>query len=390
MRAIGKSRRTALLLLVLVAGEVRSAAGQDAVPAPAAQLLAHERALADAVQKRDRAQLEQLLADDYVLRGAPDIDRTTWLKNSLTLCWGNRADIDGFELRQQDDVAIVSFVLTFYVDPLSCRPAVLRSLITDIWAQQGQNWRLRMRHSGPVPTTGADVRGQFGIVPQPPPTWKLDAELSASATGGNTSTRALGAAAIAGHRSKPATTDARLTFLTSEAGGVTLARAVTAQGRHARRLSERAEVFGRADYVRDLFAGIEHRSHVEGGLARIAAPTAQQSWSAALGIGVTIEDRLDAPQLEFATATAALAFNWTPRPGTAIRGETTLVMDVEAAQNWRTTNALAATVTLTRLLALRASQAFEYRRQPVPTFRRTDLRTTVAFVFTFERRPPLP
>jgi hypothetical protein len=64
----------------------------------AARIHQMERTLADAMHTRDRRQLEQLLAADYVLRGAPDIDRETRIQNAITLCCGDRSEIDGVTL----------------------------------------------------------------------------------------------------------------------------------------------------------------------------------------------------------------------------------------------------------------------------------------------------
>ena len=73
--------------------------------------------LADGLHARDRVQLESLLAEDYVLRGSPDIDRETWLQNAVKLCWGDRSSLNQFRARHQDDVVIASFEFTFYVNP---------------------------------------------------------------------------------------------------------------------------------------------------------------------------------------------------------------------------------------------------------------------------------
>ena len=133
-----------------------AAAAQD----PAAEILDRERALVDAMQARDRNRLDQLLAAEYFLRGVPDINRATWIDNAVTLCWGTRADIEHFRARPIGDVIIASFDLTFFADPISCRPAVRRSVITDVWVSDGTVWRLEMRHAAPPPPSDAGIAAQ--------------------------------------------------------------------------------------------------------------------------------------------------------------------------------------------------------------------------------------
>lgn len=182
----------------------------------AAEIRAKERALADAMHARNRRRIEELLATDYVLRGVPDIDRETWIRNAIALCWGGRSDIDAFRARVHGDVIMASFELTFYVDPSNCRPAVLKSLITDVWIRHTDGWRLQLRHSGPPPTPDAGIARQYGIVPEPPPTWNMSGELSLVATGGNASTRTIGVGGNVAHRTDEASAHASIAFVTSE------------------------------------------------------------------------------------------------------------------------------------------------------------------------------
>jgi putative salt-induced outer membrane protein YdiY len=74
-------------------------------------------------------------------------------------------------------------------------------------------------------------------------------------------------------------------------------------------------------------------------------------------------------------------------PGTELREEAIFNADLESIKNWRTSNTTTLHVTLTRVLSLRASHAIEYRRTPVVGFGRSDMRTAVALVFSFARRP---
>ncbi len=250
----------------------------------AAAVEARERAIAAALHSHDRATFDETLAPDFVLRASPDIDRAQWIQNAVSLCWGDHSDIGDFSARRAGDAVVATFVLTFYVDPGTCQPAVLRSLVTDVWTHEGNRWTLRVRHAGPVPAAG--VAGQFGAVPLPPPVWSVTGELSLLATSGNSSTRTLGLSSNAMHRAARSVTDLHVAYLTSSADQVTRARATTVQARHAVTLTKQLGVFGRGAYARDRFAGIENRASVEGGLTYTPALPPRHSFRADAGVGI--------------------------------------------------------------------------------------------------------
>jgi nitrate/nitrite transporter NarK len=91
--------------LFAFASTIAAAQGDNAAER-AAEIRDRELALADAMHARDRQRLEELLAPDYILRSSPDIDRETWIRNAVTLCWGDRSSIDGFHASQQAGVVI--------------------------------------------------------------------------------------------------------------------------------------------------------------------------------------------------------------------------------------------------------------------------------------------
>jgi hypothetical protein len=110
------------------------------VSAPAAAQLPDEDlrqaedALARALVAGDAVAFDTLLAPEFVLRGAPDVPRATWMANALSLCWGDRHEIDDFAVPSANgEVAVVSLVLTTFRDPQTCEPAIIRSLLTDLW-----------------------------------------------------------------------------------------------------------------------------------------------------------------------------------------------------------------------------------------------------------------
>lgn len=385
-------RRLVLALLGVALAAVPAAAAAPPQPDPAdssAEILALERALADALHARDRDRLEALLAPGYVLRGAPDIARAQWIDNAVTLCWGDRSDIDAFAASRHDQMVVAAFTLTFYVDPGSCQPALLRSLITDVWIRDGDQWRLLVRHAAP-PSTATGVAAQYGAVPLAPATWEASGELSLVATGGNTDTRTLGLGGEVTHRAGRSESRGAVAFLTSEADEITRARSLHVEARHGYRVRERLELFGRGAYARDRFAGIDGRAAVAGGAAYTAGLPPKQVLTAEGSLGFVLERRRDATRLEFASATGALRYAWTIVPGTELAEEASVLADLESAGNWRGASTTALTVVLSRVLSLKVSHALEYRHRPVAGFGRTDMRTAAALVFSVAHRPAPP
>ena len=380
--------RSICSLTALVAVLSGSAAAQVGSGAPGAEsdIRALEQSLADALHARDENRMSSLLAPDYVLRGAPNIDRATWVRNALTLCWGDHSDIDAFRVQIRDDVAVASFELTFYTDPATCRPARLRSLVTDVWVRQGGEWQLQVRHAGAPPGAGTGVAAQFGIIPEPPPIWEVSGELSLVGTGGNTSTRTVGAGGVALHRTDRTTTRAAVAFLSSEADEVTNARSVTVEGRHGIRVRQGLDVFGQGAYARDRFVGIQDRVATGAGLAYTTAWPRRQTLRVEGSLGYTAERRLDLTTQRFATGTGGLKYVWTLAPGAEFSETVELIADLQQAGNWRGTSSTALVVSLTRRLSLKASHAIEYRHAPVAGFGRTDMRSTAAFVLSLQRR----
>ena len=149
--------------------------------------------------------------------------------------------------------------------------------------------------------------------------------------------------------------------------------------RHGVTIRSRVNWFGEAVYARDVFAGIEDRRTLSTGATFTTRMRRGQTLSVESSVGYTAERRFD-EDLRFATGSAALAYAWTMRPGTTLTEDLAFIADFEEASNWRTT----------RLLSLKATQAIDYRRTPVLGFGPTDLRTAVALVVSFQRRPLPP
>lgn len=103
--------------------------------------LERERALASAIDRRDRAAVEALLADDFSARSpaSPDVvDREPWLRSAL----GGRARasrVRDLAVREEGDVGVVSFLL----DSGEGRSATTQ-FVVDVW--KAPSGKLLARH----------------------------------------------------------------------------------------------------------------------------------------------------------------------------------------------------------------------------------------------------
>ena len=212
---------------------------------------------------------------------------------------------------RSDDSAIVTLLLTTHQDPQTCEPAIIRSLLTDLWIREADGWRLALRHSGPA---GGDVAGQFAKTDPPPPRWERTGELSLVATGGNTDTQTLGAGAGLIWRPGVWTTRARAVYVRSATNDALTAESLLAELRQARRLTPRAEIFARAEYLVDRFAGVNDRLTVDGGFGWRFIDRAPHTLNLDGSFGATHESRLTGRDLTFAAATATAALPLAAHP----------------------------------------------------------------------------
>ena len=363
---------------VLVAGAfVAPAAAQESRDA---QLRAVEERLAAALVAKDDSVFTQLIAPDFVMRGTPDVTRAEWIDNARKLCWGDRAELTDFRVLQTTTAhAVVALVLTTGRDPITCERATVRSLITDIWERRSGAWQLVLRHSG----AAGGVEAQFVSSAAPPPRWEGSAELSLVDTGGNADTQTLGTAGALVWRPGPWTTDARASFVRSEAASVETARSFVAGVRQSRTISPRLEAFGRFEYLVNEFAGIGRRLSFDGGLGYRLLQGPVHTLRTDAGLGYSREDRLSDADLSFALATFGAAYQWIFNRSITLGDSTVLTTSLQDGEDWRFRNALAVTASLTRRVSIKLSHELNFANAPAAGFGRTDTVLAAALVVRF-------
>jgi putative salt-induced outer membrane protein YdiY len=367
--------------LVICLIGILSAGFASAQTPPDVDFRALETELAAAVAAKDGAKFDGLLSPAFVLRSTPDVPRDKWIANSLGLCWGDRFDVSGFEvLDATADRAVVALVITTGQNPQTCAPAVVRSLITDVWQRVGERWLLAVRHSGPA---GAAITTQFATGPAPPPRWERTAEVSLVGTGGNSDAQTLGLAGSLVWRPAGWTTEARASFVRSETSGVETARSLVANAREARTLSPRLDAFGRLEYLVNEFAGIDARVSVDAGLGYKAIVRGAHRLRIDAGFGYSHEARLDEADLSSAVATAGGRYEWQIAKTTRLTNAPMLTASLDDKQDWRFDNALAVTTSMTRVFSLKLAHELKFLNAPVATFKKTDTVFAVTLVAKF-------
>ncbi len=359
---------------------------QPAVPTDEPDIVALEQQLFRAIEEKDRSALDSLLSDDFVLRGSPDMTREVWLTSAVTLCWGPSWDVQQVSVRAEGDTQVASFILNFYRDPLTCRPAILQSLITDVWVRRDSGWKLWLRHSGPVGESGP--RGQYSPVPPPPPPFEGRGELSFVSTGGNASTQTLGFSTELIRRHARTTTNGRASFLRSATDDIENARVLTALVRHSVRLSDRVEAFARGGYLRDNFAGIQHRMNADAGLSYVVRQPVPRALKFDFGLGATRENRTVDDDQSVLNATLGVSLRARLSPTAELTADAQAIADLERLQNHRLLSDLSLTASLNSMWSARIAYATRFANEPVPGFKRADHTLSASLAIRYVRRAP--
>jgi putative salt-induced outer membrane protein YdiY len=207
--------------------------------------------------------------------------------------------------------------------------------------------------------------------------------MSLVSTGGNTDTQTLGAGASIIWRPGQWTTRARTSYVRSSNQDAVTAESLFAEVRQARVLSPRADAFGRLEYLVDRFAGIDHRTTIDGGLGWLLLDDGRRSFKVDGALGMTRESRLRGEDLAFASAAGTGHFTWKITPTATLAERIMLTTDISEAGNWRLQNGVNVTVTVTRILSARLGHELKRINRPVPGFGRTDTTLSAALVAKF-------
>jgi putative salt-induced outer membrane protein len=203
--------------------------------------------------------------------------------------------------------------------------------------------------------------------------------------GGNTDAQTLGTAGELIWRAGVWTTEAKAVFVRAAADDRETARALLAHVRESRKLSARLDVFGRAGFLRDTFAGIDGRTTLDAGLGWLAIDRARHALRLDVGAGYLIENRLAGDDLRSAIVQTVANYKWKFSQNAELTNDAAFLLPLAAADDWRYSNALALSAALSRLFSLKVSHTLSYLNEPVPGFGSSDTIISAALVAKFAR-----
>jgi putative salt-induced outer membrane protein YdiY len=219
--------------------------------------------------------------------------------------------------------------------------------------------------------------------PKPPPLWAGKAEASYVATSGNTDTKTLGAAGEAEYQPLPWSAKVRFAYIHAESDGVDTANSFLGLLRGARKLSARLETFAEGDYFHDEFAGIDHRTTLQGGLSYLLIAPDPHSLKIDGGVGYTWEDRTDGENRDFAIGRLGLLYVWKISKTAEFSEEAVFTESFKDSSDWRFANVASISAGITTVLSVKVSYAISTLNEPVPGKKKTDTITSAALVTKF-------
>jgi putative salt-induced outer membrane protein YdiY len=253
------------------------------------------------------------------------------------------------------------------------------------------------------------VAAQAPAQKEQPPLVEASTQVAFLATTGNASTSTIGGGADVLWRPDAWTHRFQLNFTQSETDDELSARSLGGRYRASRVVGRRLSLYSQYDYLRDLFAGVEQRHVIEGGLSLIAIDNERQRLQSDLGFGYLAErgpkhapeepdpeeDPATAPPkngsntLNTATLTAAAAYRARISTTSTFIFEPRFLLTIGEVGAWKYDQVATLTADLTSILALKLAHTVRYSADPPAGFDRTDTITAVSLVMKLRRdRPP--
>jgi putative salt-induced outer membrane protein len=208
-------------------------------------------------------------------------------------------------------------------------------------------------------------------------------EFSYVSTGGTAETQTIGTSGELTFTPPHWRIETRAAYLRNHVDDQLRARRLTGQFRAARALGDRAELFGRATYLRNTFAGIDNSWDAAAGITAILLQSDPQRLSVDSGFGYLTEDRTQGLGRDLASVDFGLRYIREFSKRNRFTNDTALKADIERTSDWRLTHVAAIQAGLNSMLSLKFSHELNYRNEPVPGFTRSDTVASAAVVATF-------
>ena len=221
--------------------------------------------------------------------------------------------------------------------------------------------------------------------PEPPPRLDASAQFTFLDTSGNASSQSLGAGGDVVWRPAPWTYTAKAIFAQAESEGELSARSFAGLFRASRALDERLSIYGQYDFLRDVFAGVEHRHVVEGGASYLAVDAAPHRLRFDGGLGYLYEERPD-DHFDSFTLTLAAAYRLAFSETSQLTYEPRFLLPLADTSAWKFDQGVALTAALNSIFSLKLSHTLRYSAAPPEGFEKTD-RILAISVVARVRRP---
>jgi putative salt-induced outer membrane protein len=225
--------------------------------------------------------------------------------------------------------------------------------------------------------------------PPPPPLWENNAEASLLLTTGNSEVTTVGLGLASIYRPNPWTARAKANFLTSRAAGVRTAESFELGLRGERKFWDDLAFFLSVLYLKNEFSGFRDRYGFEGGFSYPFIKDIAHSLSGELAFGAFQENLITGPGGSslggrvIATTRVGLEYKWKFSKTAELANVFSFIDDLKNTADWRLSNAISVTASLTDLFSLKVGFKVDYLHQPVSGKRSTDTATTVALVAKF-------
>lgn len=219
--------------------------------------------------------------------------------------------------------------------------------------------------------------------PPPPPKVEGSGEFAFVNTGGNAESTSIGVRGEVLMRPDTWLLKTRAAFVRLESEEGLEAQSFAFLFRGERPLSPKLSAFGQYDYLRDLFAGLEHKNVVAGGLSYKIFESPRQALVLDGGLGVTNERRLDADDLTAAVLLAGAGYKLKISATTDLTEDVRYEQSLDEGDQWRLDNTVAIVTKINSIFSLKVSNVIRYANAPVAGFETTDTVTSVALVAKF-------
>jgi putative salt-induced outer membrane protein YdiY len=173
-------------------------------------------------------------------------------------------------------------------------------------------------------------------------------------------------------------------FAQTESDGEVDARSFAGLFRAARPINEKWSAYGQYDFLRDVFAGVEQRHIVEGGVSYQAIEPEPHALRLDAGLGYLYERGPD-EHFDSATLSAAAEYKLTLSATSALAYAPRFLLPLGDSDAWKFDQDVALTVAVNALLSLKVAHTLRYSAEPPFGFDTTDTIMAISLVAKVRR-----